>query len=153
MCCPCQQGTSLRPASHLCSAATGEANLPSAGKASKAASDLGKKAVNSLPNAPDLSNPKGSKDSSFPTVGKATKPGNPLVVSLALAFPCIGCGACLMLCAGVTSPHGLLFVSECTALEVPPLCPWKPSNALCRTLLRSQSRLAPPTSSRMSSSS
>ena len=59
--------------------------MPSAGKASKAASDLGKKAVNSLPNAPDLSNPKGSKDSSFPTIGKATKPGNPLVVSLALA--------------------------------------------------------------------
>jgi hypothetical protein len=65
----------------------GEANLPSAGKASKAASDLGKKAVNSLPNAPDLSNPKGSKDSSFPTVGKATKPGNPLVDTSEVPIP------------------------------------------------------------------
>ena len=80
-----------RPPSHLCSAAAGDANLPSAGKASKAASDLGKKAVNSLPNAPDLSNPKGSKDSSFPTIGKATKPGNPLAVSCALAFHALLC--------------------------------------------------------------
>ena len=96
------------PPSHLCSAAAGDANLPSAGQASKTASDLGKKAVNSLPNAPDLSNPKGSKDSSFPTIGKAAKPGNPLAVSVALAFPCICCVAHLMLCAGITSPQGLL---------------------------------------------
>ena len=79
----------------MCSAVAGDANVPSAGKASKAASDLGKKAVDSLPNAPDLSNPKGSKDSSFPTVGKATKPGNPLVVSVSLPSSFMCCVACL----------------------------------------------------------
>ena len=55
-----------------------QANTPKAGGFSKALTDAGKKVTDSLPNPPDISNPKGATN--VPTVSKLAK--NPTKVGL-----------------------------------------------------------------------
>jgi hypothetical protein len=67
----------INPGTTKDSGASSGANLPSPGPLSDAAQTVGKKVVDSLPNPPDLSNPKGSLESNFPTLPKVAR-ANPL---------------------------------------------------------------------------